>query len=209
MANLKVGPGVVLSVTARLPDLLQRARRLAPWPLIALLCACASTTVSVAPSPQAPLCDRAASALVLWAPQWRPDQKDVAAREHAAATGLHAFFDSSDCFRRVELASASRLTPAEVRRHVAAATTAFSSVIGIEVLELGPVVKLLSGPALIEGGTHVVLRIIEYSPESLDERRRFVVDWHHGGPGVVQGVESLPSDIQAAVRAGLQADAPR
>ena len=25
------------------------------------------------------------------APQWRPDQKDVAAREHAAATGLHAF----------------------------------------------------------------------------------------------------------------------
>lgn len=193
----------------RWSDGLRRARRLAPWPLIALLCACASTTVSLAPSPQAPLCDRVASALVLWAPQWRPDQKDVASREDAAATGLSEFFDSSDCFQRVELASPSRLTPAEVRRHVAAAATAFSRVIGIEVLELGPEVKLLSGPALIEGGTHIVLRIIEYSPDALHERRRFVVDWRHGGPGIVQGVESLPRDLQAAVRAGLQADAAR
>lgn len=165
--------------------------------------------MSLAPSPQAPLCDRAARALVLWAPHWRPDQKDVAAREDAAATGLNAFFDSSDCFQRVELASPSRLTAAEVRRHVASAATAYSSVIGIEVLELGPVVKLLSGPALIEGGTHVVLRITEYSPDALHERRRFVVNWHHGGPGVVHGVERLPRDLQAAVRAGLQADAAR
>ena len=38
-------------------------------PALALLTACATqTTATLTPSPQAPLCDPAASALVLWAP---------------------------------------------------------------------------------------------------------------------------------------------
>lgn len=40
--------------------------------------------------------------------------------------------------------------------------------------------------------------------------RAFTVHWRHGGPGVVKGVASLPADMDAALRAGLQpADAAR
>lgn len=79
-----------------------------------------------------------------------------------------------------------------------------AQVVGVEVRELGPIVKLLSSAALIEGGTEAVLRIIAYSPQSGDEVRQFTVHWHNGGPGVVKGVASLPGDMQAALRAGLQ-----
>lgn len=45
--------------------------------IAATLVGCATTRVDISPSPQAPVCDRAASALVFWTPQWRPTQKDV------------------------------------------------------------------------------------------------------------------------------------
>ena len=200
---------MVLNVTARLPDLLQRARRLAPWPLIALLCACASTTVSLAPSPQAPLCDRAASALVLWAPQWRPDQKDAPARTQAAAAGLRDFLAQSGCFADSRLQQLDALSPQAVQALVASQPGAHAVVLGIEVQELGPTVQLLASPALLEGGTEVRLRVVEYAPPAVAEQRSFTLHWRHGGPGVVKGVSSLPADLQAALRAGLQPQAAR
>ena len=70
--------------------------------------------------------------------------------------------------------------------------------------ELGPVVKLLSSLALVDGGTEVVLQVAEYSPPSSAQPREFTVHWQHGGHGVIKGVSSLAQDMQAALIAGLQ-----
>lgn len=164
----------------------------------ALLTACASTTVTLQPSPQQPVCTPAAATLVVWAPQWRPDQKDVSAREQAAASGLKSFLAQSGCFARSELRRVADLAPSSVSSQLANAPDSLARVVGIEVRELGPIVKLLSSAALVNGGTEVLLRIIEYSPQSAKEQRQFTVHWQNGGPGVVKGVASLPSDMQAA-----------
>lgn len=169
-----------------------------------LLASCASTNVTLSPSPQAPVCDRTASALVLWAPQWRPDQKDVAAREEAAAAGLSNFFASSGCFARSELRRVSSLSPSVVDTQLAASGGQFSAVVTIAVRELGPVVKLLSSASLVEGGTEAVLQVTARQLQPSSQPREFAVHWRHGGPGVVKGVASLPNDMSAALRSGLQ-----
>lgn len=169
-----------------------------------LLVACATTTVTLHPSPQAPVCNASSAALVLWASHWRPDQKDVSAREEAAAAGLKGFLAGSRCFARAQLRRVKELAPATVRDALDSEREVVPRVVGVEVRELGPVVKLLSSAALIEGGTEVVLRIVEYSPRSAAEVRQFVVHWTNGGPGVVQGVAGLAADMQSALEAGLQ-----
>jgi hypothetical protein len=169
-----------------------------------LLAACASTAVTIAPSPQAPVCDRAARALVLWAPQWRPDQKDAAAREAAAAAGLASFFAGSGCFADTALRRASNLQPAAVAAELAGTGGRFDTIVTIGVRELGPVVRLLSSAALVEGGTEVVLQVRAGSPQTVGQAREFMVHWRHGGPGVVKGVASLPGDMAAALGFALQ-----
>jgi hypothetical protein len=176
---------------------------------VASLCAvlvagCASTNVKLAPSPQAPVCDRSSTALVLWAPQWRPDQKDVAAREEAAASGLASFFASSSCFARTDLRRVSSLNPSVVTTELAASGGQFNVVVTIGVRELGPVVKLLSSASLVEGGTEAILQVTSRQLQPSGQPREFTVHWRHGGAGVVKGVASLPSDLSAALRSGLQ-----
>lgn len=180
------------------------ARALLAGPACALLAACASTAVTLTPSPQVPVCSRTATALVLWAPQWRPDQKDVAAREEAAASGLSSFFAGSGCFARTELRRVNYLSPGAVSSEVAASGGQFDAVVTIAVRELGPVLKLLSSAALVEGGTEVVLQVSARLPQTGGPAREFTVHWRSGGPGVVSGVASLPSDMGAALRSGLQ-----
>lgn len=180
------------------------ARALAAGILGALLAGCASTAVTLTPAPQAPVCDGTASALVLWAPQWRPDQKDVAAREEAAAAGLSNFLATSGCFARAELRRLADLSPAAVASQLQAEGRGFSSVVTIAVRELGPVVKLLSSAALVEGGTEVVLQVTAAPPSGGKPAREFTVHWRNGGPGVVKGVASLPGDMHAALVAALQ-----
>lgn len=172
--------------------------------LAALLSGCASTTVTLSPSPQAPVCDRTATALILWTPRWRPDQKDVSKRELAAQTGLQSFLADSGCFARSELRRIDDLSSPAVSAHAAAVSRQFNRVVVVGVRELGPVVKLLSSPALVDGGTQVVLNIAEYSAPEFARAREFTVHWQNGGPGVVKGVTSLPGDMEAALRAGLQ-----
>ena len=169
-----------------------------------LLSACASTDVTLSPAPQAPVCDRSAMALVLWAPQWRPDQKDVAAREAAAASGLSGFFGNSGCFARAELRRVNSLGPSVVNSELGASNARFDAVVTVAVRELGPVVKLLSSASLVEGVTEVVLQVTSRRLQPSSPLREFTVHWRHGGPGVVKGVASLPSDMSAALRAGLQ-----
>jgi hypothetical protein len=179
-------------------------RRLSCTFVCALLTACASTTISIAPSPQAPVCDRTATALVLWTPQWRPNQKDVAEREKAAASGLDSFLAASGCFARSELRRVPDLDPTTVKTQAASDTRPHTRVVTIGVRELGPVVKLLSSVALVEGGTEVVLEISEYAVSAGTPLRQFTVHWANGGAGIVKGVASLPSDMQAALTASLQ-----
>lgn len=175
-----------------------------------LLSACASTNVTLSPSPQAPVCDRSAVALVLWAPQWRPDQKDVASREAAAAAGLNSFFASSGCFARAELRRVNSLSPSGVNSELSASNAQFDAVVAVAVRELGPVVKLLSSASLVEGGTEVVLQVTSRRLQSFGQPREFTIHWRHGGPGVVKGIASLPSDMSSALSSGLQpATAPQ
>jgi hypothetical protein len=180
-----------------------------PTYLFVLLCSlalygCASTAVTLTPSPQAPLCESTTTALVLWTPEWRPDQKDVNEREVAAATGLNNFFAQSGCFADFEIRRIPRYDAKDVSTLVSSTSGRFSRAILIVISELGPVVKLLSSPALIEGGTEVDLHVTAYSLPATASPREFSVHWRHGGPGVVKGVDSLPVDMQAALKAGLQ-----
>lgn len=173
---------------------------------VALLAGCASTTVTLTPAPQPPVCDRAATALVLWAPQWRPDQKDVPAREAAAAAGLARFFASDGgCFARTELRRVAEVGAAQGAAALADAGGRVDTVVSIGVRELGPVVRLLSSPGLVEGGTEVVLQVVVHRAPPAPPSREFGVRWQHGGPGVVKGVAGLPDDMLAALRAGLHA----
>lgn len=169
-----------------------------------LLAGCASTAVTFNPSPQTPVCDRSAAALVLWAPEWRPNQKDILERELAAAAGLKSFLDSSGCFARSELRRIPDFSPTTISAQASSEAGQFTQVVIIRVLELGPVVKVLSSAALVEGGTEVLLQVTTYSVPGVAQPREFTLHWRNGGPGVVKGVASLPGDVQAALLAGLQ-----
>jgi hypothetical protein len=180
------------------------AQQFAGLAACAILVGCASTTVTLQPAPQPPVCLASATALVVWAPSWRADQKDIPAREAAASAALKDFLAQSTCFAKSELRRANNLSPATVQAELGTTSDSVDKVVGIEVRELGPVVKLFSSVALVEGGTEVVLRVAEYSPQSGTEVRQFVVHWKNGGPGVVKGVASLPADMQSALQAALQ-----
>ncbi|HRI39121.1 MAG TPA: hypothetical protein PLO50_11225, partial [Nitrospira sp.] len=127
--------------------------------MAAILVGFATTRVDISPSPQAPVCDGAASALVFWAAQWRPNQKDVSKREAAAETGLKKFLQTPGCFKNSELRRLAVLTPTGVASEVGSTNRLFNKVVVITLRELGPVIKLLSSLALIDGGTDVVLQV--------------------------------------------------
>lgn len=170
----------------------------------ALLAGCATTRVTLKPADPGPVCNRTAAARVAWTPRWRADQKDVPAREAAAAAGLERFLAGSGCFARWTLQRLTDPGPAALGAAVAQAPAEAGTVVIVVVRELGPVVRLMSSAALVEGGTEVVLDIVVHDGPGRSRRREFTVHWQHGGPGVVKGVESLPSDLQAALAAGLQ-----
>lgn len=149
------------------------------------------------------------SALVLWAPHWRPDQKDIPKREAAAETGLKEFLQTSDCFKSAELRRLSSMTPTVVAAEVTSTNGLFNKVIVITLRELGPVVKLLSSLTFIDGGTEVVLQVAEHIPPAKAPSRTFTVNWQNGGPGIIKGVRSLPQDMQAALVVGLQPSKPQ
>lgn len=166
---------------------------------------CASTTTSqLVPSPQPPVCQSSANALILWTTQWRPDQKDVPAREAAAAEGIAQFFATSGCFLSTVVQRVGQPSGTFIATDVAEAQSRYDRLVIVTVRELGPVVKIGSSFALVEGGTEVVLDVAEYLLPESKPRRVFAVQWRDGGPGVIKGVASLPQDIQSALGAGMQ-----
>jgi hypothetical protein len=178
-----------------------------------LLAGCASTKVEISGiTPAAPLCQARSedlAALVLWGPIWRPDQKDVPLREEAARRGLDEFFASSGCYARVEMrrlsggGSAVVPTDQELLSLASAARPSPDRVIVVTVRELGPVVKLLSSAALVEGGTEVILGLHAVNARTGVSLASFQAHWQNGGPMVIKGVSSLPRDMSAALRAAM------
>lgn len=156
------------------------------------LAGCASTKVDTTGQAVRPLCRAEAAALVVWEPKWRPDQKDVADREAAAQRGIERFFAGSRCFARTEIrrddGSVIELTG--------------DRLVAIRVRELGPVVRLGS-PALVEGGTEVVLELKVLDSHSGQTLADLRTHWQSGGPGVIKGVGSLEEDLRAALAAVL------
>ena len=175
---------------------------------VALLAGCAATTsLTLTPSPQPAVCQHGSqriTAAVLWGTRWRVDQKDVADREVAAGSGIARFFRESGCFASVEVQRLASST--ELREQVAALAdrSKHDVVLVVLVRELGPVLKLGSSAALVEGGTEVVLAISTYELRSATTARAFSAHWQNGGRGVVKGVASLPTDIESALTASLQ-----
>jgi hypothetical protein len=186
------------------PTTMPRFLHLVVAAMLFALGGCASTTtVHLNPAPQEPICGRSTTAFVLWSTQWRADQKDIPAREAAAAEGLNTFFENSGCFKSASIRRLHETSTATLDAAIAEATTRREKVVLIVIRELGPTVRIGSSLALVEGGTEVVLEISEYgAPGTVP--KRFVVEWRNGGHGVVKGVASLPEDLQAALAAGLQ-----
>lgn len=176
-------------------------RRLAVALACAMAAGCASVSVELAPEgAMRSLCGPASSStLVLWQPQWRADQKEPEAREAIADRGLRRVVESGDCLGPARL---HRLRPGDdtVKLTSGGGT---SRVLLVTVRELGPVLKLGSGAALVEGGTEVVLDLhVALAPAGSGETRS--IRWREGGPGVVKGVATLEDDIAAAFRRLLE-----
>lgn len=165
---------------------------------------CASVvSVQLTPAPQAPVCQSAANARVLWATRWRGDQKDVPAREAAAAEGIRQFFSQPGCFAAVGIEKLEDASPATVEARLATLATQVDTVVVLTVRELGPTLKVGASLALVEGGTEVVLDVAEFRARDI-RPRLFTVTWRDGGPGTVKGVATLPQDMRSALAAGLQ-----
>jgi hypothetical protein len=190
-------------------------RCLVPACLVALAVAgCASTQFEAAGrTPVHPLCQapgETVSALVLWGPQWRPNQKAVPEREAAAQRGIEHFFAESGCFskshvrRIVDDRPIATLSPAQVRVIAASEPMVPSRVLLITVRELGPIVKLSASLAPVEGGTEVVLEIRSVTIATGEVSADFRSHWQHGGPWVLKGVATLEQDIGSALQAALK-----
>jgi len=182
------------------------------------LAGCASTQFEIkGDAPTAAICQapgQALSALVLWGPVWRPDQKDVPQREEAARQGLQHFLGTAGCFASYELrrlpGGGASVVPgdAELRALAAATRPPPDRVLVVTVRELGPVLKLQSAVPLVEGGTEVVLDLVALDAGRGTSIARFQARWRNGGTMVVKGVSSLPQDMSAAMSAATSS-APR
>jgi len=173
-----------------------------------LLAGCAATTsFTFTPAPQPAVCQRGSqslNALVLWGGKWRIDQKEVNDREVAAQAGIDRFFRESGCFAQVKVHRLASAPEPAAQAAAAADPATIHLVLVILVRELGPIVRLGSSAALIEGGTEVVLAISVYEPRASTPVRAFSSHWQNGGPGVLKGVASLPADMESALAASLQ-----
>jgi hypothetical protein len=165
------------------------------WLAAVLLAGCASTSVDTTGTGAGQrLCQDSGeklSALVLWSARWRPEQKDALEREAAVYRGIERYFDRSSCFTRTEI-RAGDAPPAD--------RAAYDRVVLVTVRELGPVVRLFASPALVDGGTEVVLeaRVFGRAAAPLADVR---THWQNGGPWVLKGTASLEHDMYAALDA--------
>lgn len=173
-----------------------------------LLGGCASTRVDLSGERSSALCSSAESphsALIVWQAIWRADQKDVAEREAAAGRAIEAYFAQPGCFAgsKVRHLRPGPLSDDELRHLARAEMPHADRVLWIGIHELGPVIRLLASPALIDGGTEVrlELRALDAAGTRLAHLK---THWEHGGPGIIRGVATLPDDLTQALDATLK-----
>lgn len=166
--------------------------------------ACSSTRVGIAPaSPARKLCQNVGEnihALVLWRPQWRPDQKEPNKREEAAELGIEDFFSTSQCFGRTRIERSDAESITTYQQTNLKTSPDFERLIHITIRELGPTVRLFNSFALLEGGTEVVLEIA-VSDRGADLVEKYRVHWQDGGPWTLKGVTTLRADMAASLAA--------
>lgn len=187
--------------SAHMGALFSDPRKVAALITGALLSACTTTTTArISPPNQAPIWQPQFGwkTAVLWRTNWRPNQKDIPEREAAASEGIVDFFADPGCFLSTSVARAG------TGRVATEVPYGSDLLLVLTVRELGPTVKILSSAALVEGYTEVVVDVARYLPGRMEPDRQFSIHWRNGGPGVVKGVQSLPADMTAALRAGLQ-----
>lgn len=168
---------------------------------------CASTSVLFSPKiPKELICQQGnenLSSLVFWSTSWRSNQKDIELREIAAENGIKNFFGSSNCFADIHIQRTSGEFK-EINQIATQKQHTFNRVVTITVHELGPTLRFLESPALINGGTEVVLSITSYSFSPLVKRDDFNVYWQNGGSGVIKGVSTLSADMEGALASALK-----
>jgi len=130
--------------------------------------------------------------LVIWAAQWRSDQKDVPARETAAWEGIQQYFIRLNCHTEIRAGTA---LPGDA--------SAFGRVVAVTVRELGPVLRITL-PSILEGGTEVVVQIRVFDGRSGAQLADLRTHWQHGGPFFVSGTGSLERDMTEALAAALR-----
>jgi hypothetical protein len=144
-----------------------------------------------------------------WEPQWRPDQKEPAAREALAQQGIEHFISQHPCLSVTELqrlpAEAGIPTDTELVRKAAAASAEPERVVLVLVRELGP--RLLIGlPVLVEGGTEVVVEVRVLDPVGSKVLADARTQWRNGGTFVIKGTKSLDTDMSSALTAALMSE---
>jgi hypothetical protein len=171
-----------------------------------LLAGCATTRVDIAPAQPVNLCQpigREETALVVWRTQWRPDQKDVLERVQAADSGIRRFFTTSNCYTRASVRRVDTLAEPEQSTDLLVQEARADVLVSLKIRELGPVVKILASPSLVEGGTEVVFDLAVQRRGVPQGEGEYTVHWTHGGPGVVKGTASLPDDMHDALAAAF------
>lgn len=152
--------------------------------------------------------DEQTSALIVWWPEWRPDQKEVALREEAAQRGIEQFFNHSGCFSHVHVrrlpgdCTTSTSSDLDLFKLAESETPASDRVVFIKVKELGPVLRI-GLPALVEGGTEVVLELKALNVRTNELIAAFRTHWQNGGVFVIKGVKTLEQDMRAALETTL------
>lgn len=187
-------------------------RAIAAATLVVILLGCASTNVeTTGATMQEPFCREGAgklSALVLWGPQWRADQKEPERREAAALRGIESFFTDSACVARFEVRRLPGERMAEVPsddallKLASAARPRPDKVLVIVVHELGPILRI-GIPAIVEGATEVVLELRLLDLRSSSAQAHVRTHWSNGGTFVLKGVGSLDRDMSAALARAL------
>ncbi|HMS27609.1 MAG TPA: hypothetical protein PKC80_09600 [Burkholderiaceae bacterium] len=175
---------------------------------------CTSTKVNyTGEAPSRSICQSSSeslSALVLWETKWRPNQKDVQQRELAFQQGLQLFFTQSGCFSTYELKrvqasqNGQHFNLSELLKQASNIKPKLNRIIVVTVSELGPVVRLLSSAALIEGTTEVVFDIVATNVDTGTLIANFRLHWENGGSMLLKGVESLPQDVNTAMQVAMQ-----
>jgi curli biogenesis system outer membrane secretion channel CsgG len=177
---------------------------------LVVLAGCATTQVETTGSPLAkPICQLEqppVSTLVLWGPQWRPDQKEPELREAAASRGIRDFLNRVSCIAVTEFKKISwgEQPPSneELLSTAIASKPEPELVLFVVVRELGP--RLVIGiPNIVEGGTEVKIDVRVLKMQTSEFLSNTQTLWRNGGIFVIKGTSTLDRDMSSALSSVL------